>query len=57
MASTGRKRKHPSGDMPSLAGEALARAILSLPLEPQAMRCRVAGCRQPLAAGYHKVGR
>ena len=57
MASTGRKRKHASGDVLPLAGEALARAILALPPEPQPTCCRVAGCRQPLTPGYHKVGR
>ena len=59
MAGTCRKRKQLEREAPPLAAaasEALARAILALPPQPQPVSCRVAGCRELLTPGYHKVG-
>lgn len=54
MASPCRKRKQAALGAPPLAGEALARAIMELPPQPQPIRCRVAGCLEALTPGYHK---
>ena len=55
MGSTCRKRKQRDHEAPRLASEGLAGAILALPPQPQPICCRVEGCREALAPGYHKV--